>query len=259
MVASLEALLREVPVPAPERLDHPATPNLAAAQACVDWMELAITHLNRTIGFEDNTSAYVHDLVLACASQAAVFWLRGWSEQARESLLHSWIDQSLALEPTWKLLIDFRAALACDPLSSRAAKLQASEWDREFLLVFGLAVAKRLGTEQVTSQARQSLRQLLERLELSTADLSQWLGVPTETVDQWESARTAIPPATRAALAQADDAVSRLLAIFRPERLPQVIRQKADIFEGESARDWILRGRIQDVADLYESAFAYQG
>ncbi len=42
-------------------------------------------------------------------------------------------------------------------------------------------------------------------------------------------------------------------------RLPQVIRRPVDIFDGHSALEWILLGRIEEVAKRYEVAFAYQG
>jgi len=50
-----------------------------------------------------------------------------------------------------------------------------------------------------------------------------------------------------------------MLEIFRPERLFQVVRRKADLFDGESALEWILRGRVAEVADRYELALSYQG
>jgi len=47
--------------------------------------------------------------------------------------------------------------------------------------------------------------------------------------------------------------------MFRPERLAQVVRRKAGLFDGESALDWILRGRIVTAVDHYEIALVYQG
>ena len=258
MVGTLEALLQEVPVPAAEKPDS-TPPNLAAARACVDWMILAILHLNRSIGFEAQASIWVRDLVLSSASQAAVFWRHGWSDEARVSLLHSWIDQSLVFETSWKHLYELRNRLIHDQFSPAAIRLQGSDLDREFLLVFSVAVAEKLSADQAESQARQAIRQLLARMELSVADLGRLLGVSADVVDQWESAQVMMPADARAIVTRANSALSRLLAIFRPERLPQVIRQKVALFRGESAYDWILQGRIQEVADLYEVAFAYQG
>jgi len=261
MAGSFEALLDEVPLPAcsPEKPES-IPPTLAAARECVDWMILAIVHLNRRIGFEAAASAWVRDLVLASASQAAVFWWQGWSDQARTSLLHSWIDQSLAVEPARRDLHEFRDRLINEQFSPAARKLQSSASGREFLLVFSLAVAEKLRAEESQSQARQAIRRLISGLELSREDIVGLLGVPAGIVEQWEASETPVPTETRATLARANNALSRLLAIFRPERLPQVIRQKADLFQGDSARDWIRQGRIQEeVADLYEAAFAYQG
>ena len=78
-------------------------------------------------------------------------------------------------------------------------------------------------------------------------------------VNRWESSQEPVPADARAVLTRANRSLSLLLTMFRPGHLPQVIRQKADLFHGESARDWILQGRIQKVADLYDAALAYQG
>jgi transcriptional regulator with XRE-family HTH domain len=96
-------------------------------------------------------------------------------------------------------------------------------------------------------------------LELSSEDIVCVLGVSAGTAEQWESGETPIPTETRAMLTRADNALSRLLAIFRPERLPQAISQKADLFQGDSARDWICQGRIQEVADLYDANVSLPG
>ncbi len=258
MAASLEGLLKEVPVPTPVTTEA-TPPNLAAARACVAWMSGAIFRLNRAVGVEAWTSVLVQDLVLSSASQAAVFWRHGWSDHARKSLLHSWIDQSLVFEPGWTQLCEHRDRLVSDQLGPTGIRLEGSERDREFLLVFGLAVAEKLGADQAESHARQSLRQLISRLALSIEDMAQLLGVPADAVEQWESGRVAIPMDAQALLGRANHALSRLLATFRPERLPELIRREVDLFDGRSAYDWIRQGRIEEVADRYDAAFAYQG
>ena len=85
------------------------------------------------------------------------------------------------------------------------------------------------------------------------------LAVSADTIVDWETGRTAIPVDVRATISRTNAAVTRMLNIVRPERLPQVIRRKVDIFDGQSALEWILRGRIDEVANRYEVAFAYQG
>jgi hypothetical protein len=96
-------------------------------------------------------------------------------------------------------------------------------------------------------------------LGLSLDHLARMLSVAGDTVRLWERGYGEVPASRFGELLLADKALDRLLTLFRPERLPQVIRRKADLFEGEEALDWILRGRIADVADRYDSALSYQG
>ena len=135
-------------------------------------------------------------------------------------------------------------------------KLQASDLDREFLLVFMLAVSEKLVADGAELHARQALRQVLARLELSNEDLSRMLAVSADTIVDWETGRTAMPVDVRATISRASGALTRMLNIVRPERLPQVIRRRVDILDGQSALDWILLGRIDEVANRYEVAFA---
>jgi transcriptional regulator with XRE-family HTH domain len=156
-------------------------------------------------------------------------------------------------------LYEVRNRLVHDWFEPSAIRLQASDLDREFLLVFVIAVSEKLIGDRAYSQARDALRQVLARLQLSTADLAALLGVSANIIDEWESGHVTIPPDAQATLNRASNAVTRMLLIFRPERLPHVIRQRVDMFGGESGLDWILQGRIHEVAGLYETAFAYQG
>jgi transcriptional regulator with XRE-family HTH domain len=258
MSTSPESLLEEVPIPTPGRAES-SPASLTEARACVDWIVLAILHLNRRVGFELQTAVLIHDLVLAGASQAAMFWRHGLADQARHSLVHAWIDQSLVFEPGWKYLHDFRNEMVQGVFDADTTKLQASDLDREFLLVFTVAVSEKLVAEGAELYARQSLRHIMARLELPQEDVARMLAVSGDTIADWEAGRTAIPVEARTAISRANAAVTRLLGIFRPERLPQVIRRTADIFDGQSALDWILFGRVDEVANRYEAAFAYQG
>ena len=258
MSTSAEALLEEVPIPTPGRVESNSA-SLAEARACVDWILLPILHLNRRVGFELQTSVLIHDLVLASASQAAMFWRHGLADQARNSLVHAWIDQSLVFEPGWKYLHDFRNELVHGVFDASTTKLQASELDREFLLVFTVAVSEKLVADGAELHSRQALRNVLSRLELSNEDLARMLAVSVDTIADWESGRTAMPVEVRATISRTSAAVTGMLNIFRPQRLPQVIRRKVDIFDRQSALDWILLGRIDEVVDRYEVTFAYQG
>lgn len=106
---------------------------------------------------------------------------------------------------------------------------------------------------------REAIERLMDCLRLSQDQLGRLLGVTGETVRRWKAGATGIPLSRVAELTAAEAALNRLLRIFRPERLPLVIRRKADVFGGEAALAWILDGRIAEVADRYELSLAYQG
>jgi serine/threonine-protein kinase len=104
-----------------------------------------------------------------------------------------------------------------------------------------------------------ALQRLSTHLSISDQDLARLLHASTETIVNWKSGENAMPIKMETRVMAADTALGRMLAIFRPERLPDVIRQKVELFQGRSALDLILDGRIEEVADLYDAAFAYQG
>jgi transcriptional regulator with XRE-family HTH domain len=116
-------------------------------------------------------------------------------------------------------------------------------------------VAPDLGADQ----ARTALRSLMTRLELSQDDLGRAFGVSGESVRRWERGATSIPAERRSEILAAEAGLRRLQDLFRPERLPSAIRRPAELFDGDSALEWILRGRIEEVADHYETALLYQG
>ncbi|MBI3698629.1 MAG: hypothetical protein HY238_27795 [Acidobacteria bacterium] len=135
----------------------------------------------------------------------------------------------------------------------------APDQEPELLHTFRLAIAELGAAESNGSQARVALRKLMVHLGFSQDELGRMFGVAGETIRRWERGVNQVPAKHQAELVSADAAVERLLQLFRPQQLPQVIRRKAELFEGERALDWILRGRIADVADRYEAALTYQG
>ncbi len=102
------------------------------------------------------------------------------------------------------------------------------------------------------------LTRLASSLKLSFDHIGHILKVSGETVRRWVRGTVSIPDDHLAALDLLGQALDRLEAMFLPDRLPQVIRRPADLFDGERALDWILRGRIRDVADRYEVLLRYQ-
>jgi len=104
----------------------------------------------------------------------------------------------------------------------------------------------------------QDLTTLATALELSQDDLGRMFAVSGETIRRWRNG-SAIPLEARAKIAEALAGLERLQRIFLPESLAPATRRKAQAFDGDSAFDWILRGRIRDVADIYEFVLSYQG
>lgn len=257
------SLIEEVQLPSFEGLES-GSASLATARKCVDWMLLVLIQLNQKAGFELQISSWINDLVISSASQAAMFWHHRRSEQARISLFHSWLDHSLLLKPTSTLFAnrqsinEVHSKILYGLFSPSEKELYPSELDREFLLLFSLAVTEKIRAETADSQARQSLRNVLTKLELSLDDISRLLGVSSVEVEEWETGDRPIAAEHQTVLNRVSSAVTRLSAIFRPDRLPKVIRRKAELFDGESALEWILEGRTEDVLERYEAAFAYQ-
>lgn len=99
---------------------------------------------------------------------------------------------------------------------------------------------------------------LMSNLELSFDQLGSMFGVTGEIARRWSQGSHSVPSGRVRQLAAAQAALDRLLNVFRPEALPEVIRRRMELFDGETALDWILRGRIDEVADRYESTLSYQ-
>lgn len=132
------------------------------------------------------------------------------------------------------------------------------EREREFLAAFNNVVFECVRHSTGQSSGREIVRRLMTHLALSYDQLGRALNISGETVRRWERGTHPIPDDRMAELVQADAALARLFEIFQPERLPQVLRRKAGLFGGDTALDLVLRGRIGEVADRYETALAYQ-
>lgn len=121
-----------------------------------------------------------------------------------------------------------------------------------------LAGSKPDGGLASRDQARVLLGALRTRLALDDAELACMLCVSPGAVGLWWRAGVSIAPETRARIIAAGAALDRLLALFTPESLAQAVRRRAELFDGKRALDWILAGRIAEVADRYDVALSYQ-
>jgi hypothetical protein len=124
--------------------------------------------------------------------------------------------------------------------------------------MYSLAVSTVVSEGIASKEGQNILRKLMASLSLSFDDLGRMFGVSGETVRRWESGAHPIPIDRNSAITLSQTPLNKLLEIFRPTRLPQVIRRRSNLFNGERALDWILRGKIADVADQYEIALRYQ-
>lgn len=250
------------------RLGHP---NLPAARESAglfrDCFHLlsARTNLNEAIGRAIESEALYRsfDGFLAFrAGEAALtttFLLDVWSSalaglRAPDQVEAEIIDFASSLQRE----LESAFADLDEQLSTVATALIGSPDYMEWLVLFHQAAEQIVAPELAGDQARAVLRGLMTRLELSQDDLGRMFGVSGETVRRWERGLTAIPAARGSEILAAEPALQRLQDLFRPERLPTVLRRPAELFDGESALAWILRGLIVDVADRYEDALLYQ-
>lgn len=123
---------------------------------------------------------------------------------------------------------------------------------------YEIAVQADLADRAREEEGGTTLARLRAELDLSFDDLGRVLDVTGETVRRWERGLAPIPPERLAAIAEQGAALARLKAFLRAERLPVATRRKAPLFDGESARDLILRGRIAEVVERYDRALRYQ-
>ncbi len=134
---------------------------------------------------------------------------------------------------------------AIDGKLAKLAAQAAAAWIPTFALALS-EVAADLATANKADTIRDELR---AHLALTDADVERILGV---------CGAIQASPEAHAYVASAGAALDRLLRLFRPESLPQVIRRHAALFDGQRALDWILAGRITEVADRYDVALSYQ-
>lgn len=134
----------------------------------------------------------------------------------------------------------------------------ASEEDLELMDIYRWCAEEVLTDRKGEARVRSALREIRHLLRLSYDDLGRVLGTSGETVRRWATG-SGRPPADKAALVeQVREQVARLIRLFRPDRLAQVIRRPAEVFGGRRALDLILEGRIAEVVDTYEFLLTYQ-
>lgn len=178
------------------------------------------------------------------------------------SALLAWLTDR---ERSFRVVVDRWADLlgaTREVAQSMEPLLRASQFAHEQLVevqaTFQLAMEELLRAESGAEKARLAVRSVMSHLDLSYDEVGRMFNVSGETVRRWSQGSHAVPSGRVGQLAAAQAALDRLLGIFRPEAFPGVIRRRTELFDGETALDWILRGRIDEVADRYESTLSYQ-
>jgi transcriptional regulator with XRE-family HTH domain len=232
-------------------------PDLAAVRDFVRLLDGCLADLARAAGLDDEQAALVRSAVLQASFPVLLYVRQGELRAAARFLLGTWERRAEAFGSP-PLPVAAREAHEVREAAAPYLALEANQAG-ELLSSFNAVLFEFLRGAGNQGRGRSALRRLMVHLGLSYDQLGRAFAVSGETVRRWERGSHPLPDERLADLVQADAALDRLLAIFRPERLAHGVRRKADLFAGESALDWILRGRIADAADRYESALVYQG
>jgi transcriptional regulator with XRE-family HTH domain len=238
------------------RLAGPELPDPGTVREVVLELDRCLAELGEASNVTPELAPLVRLSVLQAAFPVLLGYRHGASDLAWNLLITEWERVVDALHARgWGTEVRegrYYYGAPLGPLADPAA-------DQELLVLFNLAVFEVLRGVQEQGRGREAARRLMARLALSYDQLGRAFGVSGETVRRWERGSHPIPDERLGDLSQADAALGRLEAMFQPERLAQVVRRKAGLFEGEAALDWILRGRIVTAADRYETALVYQG
>lgn len=193
-----------------------------------------VRHLNLAFQVPPPQAEMVEAGVLQNSFPAFLLLQRREPGRASQWVVHTWQDYAVEAE-----------RLPEDP-------------DKHAVLDYDRAVFEYLSAADRETEGRRILGRLMSRLGIGQDEAGRMFGVSGETIRRWERGQIRIPHARMAELVSFDAALVRLESLFLSERLPQVIRRRADLFENERALDLILRGRIAQVAERYETALAYQ-
>lgn len=233
------------------RLRHP---DPVAVRSLLDELTKALETLNRAAGLEAGAARLARNTALHGSFPVLLLLREGEAEAASRRLLRLWTETLQDLG--WA---DSRITALAGEVAEPHRLAVDPGGGADLLPLFNVTLFGRLTEEESQERDRRTLARLAELLHLSFDQLGRMLGVSGETVRRWAQGSHRVPEERSARIALAAAALGRLLEIFQPQRLVQVVRRRADLFEGESALDWVLRGKITEVADRYELALSYQG
>ncbi len=218
-----------------------------------DW----ITDLNASSGLEAPRASVLRQAVIQSSFPVLQLGLHGRAHLAARCLVGEW-QRAAAL-----LGLDLPGPEVTAPdlgsLASEDEPIDPSTLsNRKLLWSFQTAVFQLLRTEEHQREGLEALIDMRTSLDLDSAQLGRLLEVSEDRVRSWEEEEETLPGETAARLSVILDSMRRLRSMFLPERLPQVVRRPAELFGDDSALEWILQGRIREVADRYDLLLRYQ-
>lgn len=240
-----EAIRSWTPSPGEFRLDQVSE----FVQALAVWID----DLSTWSGLEEQDRFILREALLLSCFPVLVLYRRSDLDGATRYLVEEWtsVGSHLGLPV---------AAYGSkqQPTLTVAADEHSSQSQSRWLAAYTAAVVQQIHEGKVVSDCERTIDKLLSSLILSYSQVGKILGASAETVHAWQSGTAEIPSDKRATLVVVGDCVSRLLSTFDAQRLPYVVRRPADLFEGGTALDWILEGRIREVVDRYDLLLRYQ-
>lgn len=237
-------------------LDRLRPPALGAVRRLAEGLAAGVSSLNERAGLDEPQAGVVLRWALSDPSLAVLVG-EGRSAAAAAELAERWRSAAVRVAGLGgDEVAEPPAVFAAGPPPA-SARLSPEDL-AELVALWPLAVAELVLADGAQARGRSALRRLMVHLGVSQNDLGRMLGTTGETVRRWEARAVRMPEERIAELTAAESVLGRLLALLKPEHLRQAIRRKAELFDGERALDWILRGRLADVAHRYELALAYQ-
>lgn len=234
-----------------------SSPDLATVRDFVHEMEACVDLLNGEAGVVDaDTAALLRGSVLQSSFPALLLLRQEETRAAAAFLIDQWRRTAEALGES---IHHPASGVSGGEVRESGTPYRASlEVERELLTLYNTVVFEVLLAAEGLGRGRDILRRLMAQLALSYDQLGRAFGVSGETIRRWERGSHEIPADRMAVLVETEAALRRLVSLFKPERLPHVLRRKAALFGEESGLDWIFRGRMAEVAERYEAALAYQ-
>ncbi len=271
---SLQARLTELAQPRAD-LAGPQLPTVSAVRELLTRLDRALVLAGQAAAVSEVSRDLLASSALAACFPLVLLYHAGHPERVPPLLLQIWKEQArlLGIQIAESLAASAGAggpqargqagglsmkepAAVYETTSGESAAANGN--GLECLAIFHAAVGEHQRAKRGGAEGRRILYRLMATLDLSRDEAGRVFDVTGETVRRWERRMVEIPTEQLARLTTADAGLSRLLELFLPDRLTLAIRRPADAFGGERALDWILRGRIAQVAESYDRALMYQ-